>query len=92
MTKQVQHKGEPLFSCDNDGLFQFLEDVKRRAKDYQWSDPRGIISIPQGKGLPDRNIVKVYGAITHEEISAHDATYVGTQDRCAQDNAHSTHA
>ena len=31
--------------------------------------------------------MEVYRAITHEEIAAHDATYMGTQDRRAQDNA-----
>ena len=90
MTKQVQPKGEPLFSCDSEGLFQFLEDVKRRAMEYKWGAQGGILDIPSlnpAENGVTRNLIDVYGAIAIDEIAAHDNSYMTLADRRAQDNA-----
>ena len=81
---------EDLFDCSADDLYSFLKALKDRAREFGWDDYGiGIMSIPDDLNDPTtfRSIIDHHGEITLEHLTEFEATYVGAQNRAAQDSA-----
>ena len=81
---------EDLFDCCADDLYSFLKALKDRAREFGWDDYGiGIMSIPDDINNPTqfRSIIDFHGEITLEHLTDFEATYVGAQNRAAQDSA-----
>jgi len=81
---------EDLFDCCADDLYSFLKALKDRAREFGWDDYGiGIMSIPDDLNNPTvfRSIIDQHGEITLEHLAEFELTYVGAQNRAAQDSA-----
>ena len=81
---------EDLFDCCADDLYSFLKALKDRAREFGWDEYGiGIMSIPDDINNPTnfRSIIDFHGEITLEHLTDFEATYVGAQNRAAQDSA-----
>ena len=74
------------FSCEADGLFQFLREVQDRSVEMGWMD--GILNVDiagQGDEPEEENLLENYGTITLEQVIESEKTYISEQQRKAQD-------
>ena len=74
------------FDCEPEGLFQFLNEVERRAKLYGWHE--NILVIREDPTDPDSeelNFLDNYGFIDLDTIRANETYYIDEEDRRAQD-------
>ena len=81
---------EDLFDCCADDLYSFLRAVKDRAREFGWdANGIGILSIPDDPENPTsfKSLIEQHGEITLQEIRAFEETYLGQQNRSAQDAA-----
>ena len=81
---------EDLFDCTADDLYAFLKALKDRAREFGWDEQGvGIMSIPDDPANPVnfRSLIDHHGEITIDDLMAFEQTYVGAQNRSAQDSA-----
>ena len=80
---------DPLYDCMSTGLSLFLNSLKRRAQNYGWTAPTGILQVPQDPldpASPRTNLITTYGDVTNEMLQAFDVSYMNANCRQAQDN------
>ena len=72
---------DPVFDVEGSTLKLFLENVKQRAESFNWSRTLTIIK----NGIP-LNLTMDYGALTLEDVQAHATSYIGQENRNAQNS------
>ena len=81
---------EELFDCTPSNMYHFLKLLNHRANEYGWDDEiGGVLWIPED--TDDQNcdlhyLPTEYGQVTLEQIGAFERSYLGRQQRSAQDN------
>ena len=78
-----------LFDCESDRLYAFLKALKRRAKEFGWTEQDAILSVPYDIDYPYEdqiNMVTDYGVISIHQIRDHEEMYIDSETRKAQDN------
>jgi phage host-nuclease inhibitor protein Gam len=75
---------DPKFGMDEDNLRTFIEQVRERARIFNWND---LLTVNDSTGTA-RNILNSYGMVTLANCQAHAATHVGIafSSRMAQDS------
>ena len=80
---------EELFDCSPENMHHFLKLLEYRAQENGWDDyVSGILWIPEDSTDPTselRYLPKEYGRVSLQQINAFERTYLGTQQRVAQD-------
>ena len=80
---------EELFDCSPENMHHFLKLLEYRAQENGWDDyVRGILWIPEDSTDPAselRYLPNEYGRVTLQQITAFEQSYLGTQQRVAQD-------
>ena len=80
---------EELFDCSPENMHHFLKLLEYRAQENGWDDyVRGILWIPEDVNDPTselRYLPNEYGRVTLQQITAFEQSYLGTQQRVAQD-------
>ena len=80
---------EELFDCSPENMHHFLKLLEYRAQENGWDDyVSGILWIPEDAADPTSELhylPKEYGRVTLDQITAFEQTYLGTQQRVAQD-------
>lgn len=81
---------EELFDCSPENMHHFLKLLEYRASEHGWdSYISGVLWIPEDVNDPNsdlRYLPNEYGRVTIEQITAFERTYLGTQQRVAQDS------
>jgi hypothetical protein len=81
---------EEQYDCKPDGLYQFLQSLSNRAREFGWDDEiGGILQIPEDPMNPNsdtNNLIDNYGRISLAEIRAFEELYIDQPIRPAQDN------
>jgi hypothetical protein len=68
------------FDLKEEHLRVFLETVKEQVRTYDWIH---IITVPDDNAI-NRDLTTNYGQVTRANVQAHAATYIGQQNRHAQ--------
>ena len=80
---------EELFDCSPENMHHFLKLLEYRANEYGWdSYVGGILWIPEDTNDPNselRYLPSEYGRVSLGQIANFEETYLGTQQRVAQD-------
>ena len=80
---------EELFDSSPENMHHFLKLLEYRANEYGWdSYVGGILWIPEDSNDPNselRYLPSEYGRVSLEQITQFEETYLGTQQRVAQD-------
>ena len=80
---------EELFDCSPENMHHFLKLLEYRAQENGWDDyVSGILWIPEDSADPAselRYLPNEYGRVLLQQINAFEQTYLGTQQRVAQD-------
>jgi hypothetical protein len=75
------------YTCEPDGLFQFLGEIRNRANQMGWME--GILNIDLAAPGADieeiSNLIDNYGTITLEQVKSWERSYIATPSRAAQD-------
>ena len=81
---------EDLFDCSPENMHHFLKLLEYRASEHGWDDYiSGVLWIPEDATDPNselRYLPNEYGRVSIEQISAFEKTYLGTEQRVAQDS------
>ena len=81
---------EELFDCSPENMHHFLKLLEYRANEHGWdSYISGVLWIPEDVNDPNselRYIPNEYGRVTIEQITAFEKSYLGTEQRVAQDS------
>jgi hypothetical protein len=73
---------EPKYGLDESKLRIFIDQVRQRAKIYNWDE---ILSVPDSNGVL-HNIITNYGQLSIDDCITHAATYINTETRKSQDS------
>jgi hypothetical protein len=73
---------EPKFDLDESKLRIFVDQVRQRAKIYNWEE---ILTVRDGTGTP-QNIITHYGKLSIDDCIAHATAYINTKTRKSQDS------
>ena len=80
---------EELFDCSPENMHHFLKLLEYRASEHGWDNYiSGVLWIPEDVNDPNselRYLPNEYGRVTIEQITAFERTYLGTEQRVAQD-------
>ena len=80
---------DELFDCSPENMHHFLKLLDYRANENGWDDYiSGILWVPEDVEDPAselRYLPKEYGRVSIEQITAFERTYLGTEQRVAQD-------
>ena len=95
-TRKFYHKAtarldrEELFDCTAENMHHFLKTICQRANEYGWDDDvTGVLMIPEDHQDPTSDLKYLpthYGELTMEQISAFERSYLGGNQRSAQDS------
>ena len=83
----IRAVSDDAFSCEGEGLYQFLREVQDRAMEMGWMD--GILNVntnfdPEGEA-EEENLLENYGTVTLEQVIESERAYIAEQQRKAQD-------
>jgi hypothetical protein len=73
---------EPKYDLDEGKLRIFVDQVRQRAKIYNWE---GILQVPDSNGTP-QNIITHYGKLSIDNCIDYATTYINTETRSSQDS------
>ena len=81
---------EDLFDCSPENMHHFLKLLEYRASEHGWDNyVSGVLWIPEDANDPNselRYLPNEYGRVTIEQITAFEKSYLGTEQRVAQDS------
>ena len=77
------------YDCSPGNMYHFLKLIDQRANEHKWDDEiTGILWIPEDATDPNsqlRYLPKEYGRISIDQITAFEKSYLGLEQRSAQD-------
>ena len=77
---------EDLYDCDPEGFYQFMRTLEKRANEFGWSKPGGLLFISPRPNATPKNLLVDYGQINLERIQQEENAKINLQDRRAQDD------
>ena len=81
---------DELYDCTPENMINFLKAIDIRANEYGWdNEGNGVLWIPEDHTDPSSKLSylpKEYGKIAYERIKKHECSYLGKQNRAAQDS------
>jgi len=79
---------ESPYGCEPEDFYLFMKTLKVRAAEFGWTAPGGILCFAPDANRPDEigNMLVDYGTFSLERVKEHEATYIHTRTKRAQDD------
>ena len=77
---------EDLYDCSPEGFYQYLKSLEKRANEFGWSKPGGLLFVSPRPNATPKNLLEDYGQITLERIQQEENAKINQQNRRAQDD------